>query len=299
MTLRRFDRLILTTVVFGILGSTARAQTCQPATVGCNAPFIGLVDAEGANCAIFAISQGGSTVSIAMTGGRLGQPGSVSYPGWRLVDKDGTGAGGCGDVHTGERYCGPLAPDANPFRIEITPLPSESTYTGLLSLLNAECPRCGVACNAGEFCDFPFGTCGVGAQGVCTRIPDSPCICTDEVNPFCGCDGQTYNNSCAALCSGVPLLHAGPCVCPGDCDGDGSVTINEIVKAVNVALGNEPAGACTAGDVDGDKHISINELLVGVNRAIWGCHQLAYTRHTTSPDPIGLICENEKRPRLN
>lgn len=58
--------------------------------------------------------------------------------------------------------------------------------------------------------------------------------------------------------------------CAGDCNGDGQVTIDELVRGVNLALSG--AGVpCAALDVNGDGEIAINELIAGVNSALAGC----------------------------
>ena len=38
--------------------------------------------------------------------------------------------------------------------------------------------------------------------------------------------------------------------CPGDCNGDGIVTVDELITAVNVDLGRAPAETCPAGTCD-------------------------------------------------
>jgi hypothetical protein len=62
---------------------------------------------------------------------------------------------------------------------------------------------------------------------------------------------------------------AGACI--GDCNGDGEVTVNEVVVAVNIALGVFDVGQCPNADRDGDGEVTIDELLVGVNDALNGC----------------------------
>jgi len=70
-----------------------------------------------------------------------------------------------------------------------------------------------------------------------------------------------------ALCS-APVVAAD---CPGDCNGDGTVQINELVTAVGIALGATDIGACRATDLNGDGAIAINELLTAVNALLGGC----------------------------
>ena len=60
-------------------------------------------------------------------------------------------------------------------------------------------------------------------------------------------------------------------VCVGDCDDDGSCTVNELVLGVNIGLGIAPVAECPAFDPNGDEEISITELLTGVNNGLAGC----------------------------
>ena len=59
--------------------------------------------------------------------------------------------------------------------------------------------------------------------------------------------------------------------CPGDCDGSGSVTINELVTLVDLGLNGTAPDTCVAGDVTGDGQITINELIAAVSSALLGC----------------------------
>src|SRR5262249_43773388 len=47
-----------------------------------------------------------------------------------------------------------------------------------------------------------------------------------------------------------------PAACAGDCSGDGAVTIDELVTAVQIALGAIPTSVCTPLDADRDGRIS-------------------------------------------
>ena len=59
--------------------------------------------------------------------------------------------------------------------------------------------------------------------------------------------------------------------CPGDCAGDGAVTINDLVLAVNVALGGATVSECPAADRNGNGQVEINELIAAVGAALAGC----------------------------
>lgn len=68
-------------------------------------------------------------------------------------------------------------------------------------------------------------------------------------------------------------LAGGPAgvACPGDCDGNGIVSVDEIVRGVVIAAGGLDIGACTAFDVNGDGRVTVDELVAAVRRALEGC----------------------------
>ena len=70
--------------------------------------------------------------------------------------------------------------------------------------------RAGDTCSAEQFCKFELSAiCGrADAQGVCESRPE---ICTQQFEPVCGCDNQTYSNSCLAAAAGVGVLSEGAC----------------------------------------------------------------------------------------
>lgn len=65
-----------------------------------------------------------------------------------------------------------------------------------------------------------------------------------------------------------------PYLCRGDCNHDGAVTVNELVAAMSIALGNATASWCSVADVDGDGVVTIDELVKAVIGAVRGCVQL-------------------------
>jgi hypothetical protein len=62
-----------------------------------------------------------------------------------------------------------------------------------------------------------------------------------------------------------------PSACAGDCNGNGSVAINELVSSVNISLGLAPVADCPACDTNHDGMVSVAELITAVNRALRGC----------------------------
>jgi len=71
--------------------------------------------------------------------------------------------------------------------------------------------------------------------------------------------------------------------CAGDCSGDGVVSINELITAVNIALGNAPLSGCPVTDLDGGGSLEINELIAAVNNALAGCPSSATPTPTRTP----------------
>jgi len=68
----------------------------------------------------------------------------------------------------------------------------------------------------------------------------------------------------------APLAADSP-PCPGDCNGDRAVTVDEIVKVVNIALGVSSIDGCRAADTDGNSQVSVDELVTMINFALNGC----------------------------
>jgi hypothetical protein len=62
-----------------------------------------------------------------------------------------------------------------------------------------------------------------------------------------------------------------PTKCTGDCNGDGAVKVEELVRGVNIALGTVASDECPGLDADGDLRVAVNELITAVNNALSGC----------------------------
>jgi hypothetical protein len=79
---------------------------------------------------------------------------------------------------------------------------------------------------------------------------------------------------CVALVSIDAIVPAAPATaqtCEGDCNGDHSVAIGEIIVGVRTALGEAPIDDCRAMDGDGNGAVTVNELVVAIARALQGC----------------------------
>jgi glucan 1,3-beta-glucosidase len=59
--------------------------------------------------------------------------------------------------------------------------------------------------------------------------------------------------------------------CAGDCGGDGRVSVEEVVTAVNIGLGILGLDACRSADTDGDQRVEIAELVTAVGHGLRGC----------------------------
>ncbi len=94
--------------------------------------------------------------------------------------------------------------------------PATANYSFAVSCAGGGCQSqgcgglAGLQCGAGEYCAYSLdATCGAADQlGTCEPMPQ---FCTEQYDPVCGCDGQTYGNACAAASAGVAVSAPGEC----------------------------------------------------------------------------------------
>lgn len=81
-----------------------------------------------------------------------------------------------------------------------------------------------------------------------------------------GQDGEFFGNFGRRYSAGSE-----PQPCPGDCSTDEVVTVDELIRGVNIALGSLPLDVCAEFDRDGNGAVQIDELIRAVNAALDGC----------------------------
>jgi len=104
--------------------------------------------------------------------------------------------------------------------------------------------------------------------------------CTIEEHTLMCCEGPPPSTRTATATPPVTPTATpttpGQGVCVGDCNGNGSVTIDDLIRMVNIALGNQSicpdgTGGCLAGDSNCNCDITVEEIIQSVNNALNGC----------------------------
>ncbi len=81
----------------------------------------------------------------------------------------------------------------------------------------------------------------------------------------------TPSTTPTGVATATPSVTLTPSVCIGDCNADGTVTVDELIKGVNIALGTLPPSDCVALDANGDGAVTVDELVKAVSAALNGC----------------------------
>ena len=88
-------------------------------------------------------------------------------------------------------------------------------------------------------------------------------------------------------------------VCPGDCDGDDHVGVDELIAGVRILLRGDSAESCEALDVDGDGTVELDELVAGIGAALDGCAYRLRRNGARRGTPHGVIDNRDRSGQLN
>jgi hypothetical protein len=169
------------------------------------------------------------------------------------------------------------------YRRSVVSQPFSVTVLGPTATPTPECTL--PVCGDGEVFSCP-GACPGGCGTICATRTPTPCPtppCRNDETFFCPglCPG-----GCGLTCAtrtATPIPIPG---CPGDCNDDGRVDITELVRGVRAALGASGDQQClVAFDREGTGTLSVDELIAAVNSALSGCD-------ATSSDPRPSACRN-------
>ena len=111
-------------------------------------------------------------------------------------------------------------------------------------------------CEIADKCEMPFHT-------------SSPDVSLNG-NPYY-VQKEWSNAAGGCTLNGPPTPTMPPTTCVGDCDHSGMVTISELVTGVDIALGSLPVGSCPAFDCNGNGDVGVDCLVRAVNAALDGC----------------------------
>lgn len=100
----------------------------------------------------------------------------------------------------------------------------------------------------------------VTAVSTATRTPSS----TPTESP-----APTGTNTPTATNTPTEASTSGPCA--GDCNQDRAVTVDELMKDIDVALGRTAWAACRFADLDRDGQVTVDEVVQAVRAALDGC----------------------------
>lgn len=139
----------------------------------------------------------------------------------------------------------------------------------------------------------PFDAASYNVNGANCLFCEATSCSSDCIGPvFCACPTEDLEECCAAqpCCLGCPEAASLECtrltctctpdddtccqtVCPcaGDCNGDGDVTVTELVRGVNIRRGEQPLAACISFNTARNGSVGIDELRAAVETALEGC----------------------------
>ncbi|MFI5364072.1 MAG: DUF1566 domain-containing protein [Candidatus Binatia bacterium] len=101
------------------------------------------------------------------------------------------------------------------------------------------------------------------------------------------------------IAAAVPCTASQPALaqCVGDCDGNGVVSVDEILIGVEIVLGEADLSRCPSFGINGDMRVTVDEILAAVNNALTGCPTPTNTptaapTSTPTPTPTPHLVDN-------
>jgi hypothetical protein len=217
---------------------------------------------------------------------------------------DGTECGGgCGMCQFG--FCLPdITQNGQPCNDGFTCTTNDACQFGICFGTLRQCPDTDGNPCTGDFCNPETGQCqstefppclpcqtcrNTGGGFACDPAPDGM-VCEDF--NVCTPSSMCSDGECVGIFGGDPTPTAtgvapptatvtpmqptltptvGGLLCVGDCNLDGMVTVDEIVTAVNIALGQRLVGDCPSADGNLDGQVTVDEIVTAVNNALNGC----------------------------
>lgn len=151
-------------------------------------------------------------------------------------------------------------------------------FKGLSCLKDADCLT-GVCLSSGKRC--------LSDQYPC--FDDTDCVNTNDHCEGPGFIPPTPSPTRTPSTPGpTPTTTPGGSSCVGDCSRSGDVTVDELLRLVNIALGNLPISSCPAGNPNGDNEVTIDEILTAVNNALNGCPVTLQNQSAIPPAHVQL-----------
>ncbi len=123
-----------------------------------------------------------------------------------------------------------------------------------------------------------------------TPAPTNPSSPTPTATPT---PPSTATPTGTASVPGIPSFTPTPTAtpvtppCTGDCDGSGSVAVNELVLGVNIALDSAALALCPSFDADRNERVEIPELIQAVGNALTGCPETSGVGSGGKPSQAG------------
>ena len=119
-----------------------------------------------------------------------------------------------------------------------------------------------------------FGSCSLpDHEMMCCEAPPTPNTPTATPTPSMTPHGAIPTATATPTPPATPTATvSGPCV--GDCNGNGQVTVDDLIRMVNIALALQPlcagegGGGCLAGDGNCDCRITVDDIIRAVNNSL-------------------------------